>query len=88
MADLVRVKEKFQVTIPAELRRRLEVREGDYLEASVCADGFVFRPQRLVPAGARRAASILDFLNEGQGGGRNREEIEAALARDRDTWNK
>jgi AbrB family looped-hinge helix DNA binding protein len=35
MADLVRVKDKFQVTLPVALRRQFAVQEGDYLEASV-----------------------------------------------------
>jgi AbrB family looped-hinge helix DNA binding protein len=88
MADLVRVKEKFQITIPVGLRRQLAVHEGDYLEATVTPDGIVFRPQRLVKANAPRVTTILDFIKERQLGGRTREEIDASLAADRDSWDK
>ena len=40
---LVTVKPKFQVTIPARLRRGL--REGDLLEATVVGDGILLRPR-------------------------------------------
>jgi AbrB family looped-hinge helix DNA binding protein len=88
MADLVRVKEKFQLTIPVGIRRQFEVHEGDYLEASVSADGIVFRPQSRAQATAVRSTSILDFLRESQPGDRTREEIEASLSADRNAWDK
>ena len=88
MADLVRVKEKFQVTIPVELRRRLAVHEGDYLEATIMGDGIVFRPKSLVSTSAKRPMTILDFLSEPIEGGRTRVEIDAALKADRDSWDK
>lgn len=31
-SDLVRVKERFQVTIPASVRRQMRIQEGDYME--------------------------------------------------------
>ncbi len=31
-SDLVRVKERFQLTIPAALRRQMHIQEGDYME--------------------------------------------------------
>ncbi len=58
---LVTVKPKFQVTIPAKLRRGLDLREGDLLEATVVGDGILFRPKEVVDrnAAADRIASIL-----------------------------
>ena len=57
--SLVTVKPKFQVTIPARLRRGL--REGDLLEATVVGDGILLRPREAVDrnAAADRIASIL-----------------------------
>lgn len=86
MAELVRVKEKFQVTIPVALRRLLELREGDYLEARLTTEGIVLSPQRLVGAASQRATTILDFLKEERPDGRTREEINTALSADRDSW--
>ncbi len=50
MTDMpfVTVKSKFQVTIPARLRRGIDLREGDIMEATVVGDGILFRPKRVV----------------------------------------
>ena len=58
---LVTVKPKFQVTIPARLRRGIDLREGDLLEATVVGDGILLRPKEVVDrnAAADRIASIL-----------------------------
>ena len=58
---LVTVQPKFQVTIPARLRRRIDLREGDLMEASVVDDGILLRPKAVVDraAAANRIAAIL-----------------------------
>lgn len=45
---LVRVKEKFQVTIPTELREALHLTVGDILEATVERDNIVLKPKAVV----------------------------------------
>jgi AbrB family looped-hinge helix DNA binding protein len=45
---LVRVKEKYQVTIPTELREALHLAVGDILEATVEADTIVLKPKAVV----------------------------------------
>ncbi|MDE0060311.1 MAG: AbrB/MazE/SpoVT family DNA-binding domain-containing protein [Defluviicoccus sp.] len=45
---LVTVKPKFQVTIPAKLRRNIDLREGDIMEATLVGDGILFRPKEVV----------------------------------------
>lgn len=87
MANLVRVKEKFQVTIPVDIRRQLALREGDYLEASVAADGIMLRPKKLVEA-VDRTPSLVSFLMERRTAQRSRAEIDSAMAADRNSWNK
>jgi AbrB family looped-hinge helix DNA binding protein len=85
MSDLIRVKDKFQVTLLASIRQQLAVHEGDYLEVSVLDDGIVFRPQQT----ARRASkgpSLTRFLNEHRSTTRSREDIDTTLASDRDSW--
>lgn len=44
----VTVKPKFQVTIPAKLRRGIDLREGDIMEATLVGDGILFKPKELV----------------------------------------
>jgi AbrB family looped-hinge helix DNA binding protein len=88
MADLVRLREKFQVTIPVDLRRHLSLNEGDYLEVSIDGDSIRLRPQNTVNATSRKSRSILDFLSDPVPGGRTREEINATLNTDRSAWDK
>ena len=55
----VTMKPKFQVTIPAKLRRGIDLREGDIMEATLVGDGILFRPKELVDrdAAANRIAA-------------------------------
>jgi AbrB family looped-hinge helix DNA binding protein len=46
MANLTRVKDKFQITIPVALRTATALQLGDYLEATQFEDGILLRPQR------------------------------------------
>ena len=54
---LATVKSKFQVTIPARLRKGIDLREGDIMEATLLGDGILFRPKQVVDtrAGDTRA---------------------------------
>lgn len=45
---LVKVKEKFQVTIPTELREALRLSVGDILEAIVKNDTIVLKPKEVI----------------------------------------
>ena len=56
---LVTVKPKFQVTIPAKIRKGIDLREGDIMEATVVGDGILFIPKELVDrsAAANRIAA-------------------------------
>lgn len=45
---LVRVRRMAQLTLPAEVRRALNVKEGDYLEAEVVNEGVLLRPVAVV----------------------------------------
>ena len=56
---LVTVKPKFQVTIPAKLRRDIDLHEGDIMEATLVGDGILFKPKEVVDrvAAANRIAA-------------------------------
>jgi AbrB family looped-hinge helix DNA binding protein len=45
---LMRVRRLAQLTLPAEVRRALNVQEGDYLEAEVVKDGVLLKPVAVV----------------------------------------
>ncbi len=75
---LVTVKPKLQVTIPAKLRKCLELRDGDVMEASVVAEGILLRPKEAVDrdAGARRVAAVLTRLQPPpEDAGRNEDDV-------------
>ena len=46
--SLVKVRRAAQITLPAEMRDALHVREGDYLEAELVAGGVLLRPVAIV----------------------------------------
>ncbi len=41
---LVRVRRAAQLTLPAEIRKALDVKDGDYLEAKVVKNGVMLKP--------------------------------------------
>lgn len=45
---LMRIRSAAQLTLPAEVRKALNVKEGDYLEASVVSDGVLLKPVSVV----------------------------------------
>ncbi len=45
---LMRVRRLAQLTLPADVRRALNVQEGDYLEAKIVKDGVLLKPVAIV----------------------------------------
>lgn len=91
MANLIRVKDKFQITIPVELRTAASLKLGDYLEATQAGDGILFRPMRLsladsVAGNAVPKRGIVDFLRETRAAARSRQSIDASVAEERAAW--
>ena len=41
---LLRLRHKAQITLPADLRRRFHLEEGDYLEAEAVENGILLKP--------------------------------------------
>lgn len=85
MSELVRVKERFQVTIPVNVRSAASIQTGDYLEVSAVAEGILLRPKRMVSAD-RSVRTIVDFLRENHGPGRTKARIDADLGTQRNEW--
>jgi AbrB family looped-hinge helix DNA binding protein len=55
-APLVRVKPKFQITIPAIVRSKARIKEGDMLEMKVQNNAIVVKPKVIVDRGSVEAA--------------------------------
>ena len=49
-AELIRVKDKFQLTIPVGIRKHLRIAEGGLMEVSVQDNAIVLRPQTVTTA--------------------------------------
>jgi AbrB family looped-hinge helix DNA binding protein len=45
---LLKLRHKAQITLPAELRRRFHLKEGDYLEAEAVENGILLKPVSVV----------------------------------------
>ena len=45
---IIKIRERAQITLPAEVRRALKVESGDYLEAEVVEGGLMLKPVALV----------------------------------------
>jgi len=45
---LVKVKEKFQITLPAEIREKLRLAVGDILEATIQGETIVLKPKTVI----------------------------------------
>jgi len=59
---VVRVKRKYQVTIPVEIRERLGLAEGDYLEVTEQENQIVLRPKAVVDKPDREALKQLQVV--------------------------
>lgn len=82
---LVTVKPKFQVTIPARLRKGMDLREGDVMEATMAGDGILLRPMEVVDRAAaadRIAAGFAATAPPPEDAGRSEDEIVADAVAD------
>ncbi len=61
---LVTVKPRFQVTIPAKLRRDLDLSEGDLMEATIVGDGVLLRPKAVVNRNDARTAIDAETITD------------------------
>jgi AbrB family looped-hinge helix DNA binding protein len=88
---LVRLRKETQLTLPAPVRRALNVEEGDYLEAEIVKDGVLLKPVTI----ARRkeawrsvlkaAASVKDAKPKARRGATPRPTKRRSSARSRPT---
>ena len=61
----VTVKPKFQVTIPAKLRRGIDLHEGDIMEATIVGKGILLRPMDVVDRNAAADRIAANFAAAG-----------------------
>ncbi len=62
--SLVKVKKKYQVTIPAEIRKELNLKVGDYLEVKAQGTAIILKPKAVIDRGKEEAWERLRELLE------------------------
>lgn len=65
---LTRVKQKGQVTIPANIREELGLHEGDYVEVTMEGSRVVLTPQEIAPRHPEIDAALAEGLADIQAG--------------------
>lgn len=88
----VRVKQKYQVTIPITLRKKLKLHEGDTLEIKEQDGNLILVPQMMKERGARHTVekpSLLSMIgvNSDSGLYKSAEEADDYIRNLRDEWN-
>jgi AbrB family looped-hinge helix DNA binding protein len=65
---LVKVKDKFQITIPAEIREEVPLAVGDLLEATVDGQTIVLKPKEVVDRTAAwgRVLNVIERVHDRQ----------------------
>lgn len=64
---LVKIKEKFQVTIPTEIRKKIHLAEGDILEATVQNNVITLTPKTVIDREVEAAVQEgLDDVKKGR----------------------
>ncbi|MBF0235725.1 Transcriptional regulator, AbrB family [Desulfamplus magnetovallimortis] len=48
--ELVKVKKNFQITLPSDLRKELNIKEGDYLDINKQDTYFIISPVKVIPS--------------------------------------
>ena len=86
------LKDKGQLTLPAETRKRIRAAKGDLFDVEVVDGKVVMTPLRLVPAkggdpAGRKPVDLSKYIGALSGTyGDTVEEADAYLRRERDSW--
>lgn len=86
----VQVKQKYQVTIPAAVRKNMNLKEGDMLEVREQDGLLVLIPQALMERRAAKPANPLTAMigaNKGSGLYKSAQEIDEYIRNLRNEWN-
>lgn len=80
----VRVREKRQITLPAQASRLLGIAENDVLDVQVTASAIVLRP--VTANAATRVSRLMQYAGAGECLNVDADETVRAIRADRDAW--
>ena len=88
----VRVKNKYQVTIPTSLRKAIDISEGDTLEAKVEDGKIILIPQFLIEnhrQNIKSKSSLMSMIGSNKGSGlyESNKDIDENISNMRTEWN-
>lgn len=88
--DIVKLKDKGQVTIPAAIRQKLTVHEGDVFEIEIVDGAILLTPREITgrrSAGTvRPGVDIARWIGAGRGGFKTASEAGDFIRREREKW--
>ncbi len=80
----VRVREKRQITLPAQVSKLLGIAENDVLDVQVAGNAIVLRPVGV--STSTRVSRLMQYSGAGQGLSVDPDETVRAIRADRDAW--
>ena len=85
---LVRVKQKYQVTLPSAVREAANIQEGDTLEVSIQDGNVVLLPQAITDRKDVQRGSILDMIGANKGSGlyKSTKDVDSTISELRNEW--
>ena len=85
---LATLKEKGQITLPADIRKQIRAGKGDIFNCEVRDGQVIMTLQKIVPAHARKAKGldIEKYIGVAKGTFGSVEEIDAHIRKQRDSW--
>lgn len=81
---LTKLKEKGQITLPADIRKAIDASKGDIFDIEVVDGSVVMTLQKIVPAKKKRDISKYIGIAKGTFGGA--EDVDAYIRKERDAW--
>lgn len=83
---LAKIKDKGQVTIPAQLRAQIGARTGDYFDVNIVDGGVFLRLHATPDAAPTPGVDIGPWIGAGRGLFATPQEVDAFLASERERW--
>lgn len=83
------MKDKGQITVPAEVRRAIAAGRGDLFEVRAVNGAIVMTPQRIIPAEgstARKKVDLSKYIGIAKGTYGSADEIDAYIRNERASW--
>ena len=91
---LATLKEKGQITLPANIRKRIHADAGDLFDCDVVDGKVIMTPQKVVPATTRsrpqkkKGVDISKYMGIASGNFGSAEEIDEYIRNERASWNR